>query len=87
MGQPKSTTLLRGRIHRVLEIAESYGYSSLVLGAWGCGAFGNNGTTALDFKYALQNQFKGAFEIVKFAVYDRSGEGENLQAFQQTFTS
>ena len=88
VGQPKSTTLLRERIHRVLEIAESYGYSSLVLGAWGCGAFGNNPkTTALDFKYSLKNQFKGAFETVKFAVYDPLGYGENLTSFQSEFIS
>lgn len=86
VGQPKSTTLLRERIHRVLEIAESYGYSSLVLGAWGCGAFGNNPrTTALDFKYALQDKFKGAFETVIFAIYDVSGDGENLEAFKAAF--
>ena len=86
VGQPKSTTLLRKRIHRILEIAESFNYSSLVLGAWGCGAFGNNpGTTALDFKYALRDHFKGAFKTVVFAVYDRSGSGENLVAFQNAF--
>ena len=86
VGQPRSTTLLRKRIHRVLEIAESYGYSSLVLGAWGCGAFGNNPqTTALDFKYALQDKFRGAFETVVFAIYDVSGEGENITAFKDAF--
>jgi uncharacterized protein (TIGR02452 family) len=26
---------------RVLSIAHSYGYTSLIFGAWGCGAFGN----------------------------------------------
>ena len=88
VGQPKSTTLLRKRIHRILEIAQSYGYTSLVLGAWGCGAFRNDpGTTALDFKYALQGQYKGAFETVIFAVYDRSGTGENLETFEKTFST
>ena len=59
-----------------------------LLGAWGCGAFGNNPkTTALDFKYSLQNQFKGAFETVKFAVYDPLGYGENLTSFQSEFIS
>ena len=88
VGQPKAITLLRKRIHRIFEIAESYNYKSFVLGAWGCGAFGNNpDTTALDFKYALQNQFKGIFEEIIFAVYDPLEEGENLAAFRSVFKS
>ena len=39
IGQPLAGDLLQKRIHRVLAIARSYGYSALVLGAWGCGAF------------------------------------------------
>jgi hypothetical protein len=30
------------RIRKVLALALLYGYDSIVLGAWGCGAFGNN---------------------------------------------
>jgi len=39
IGQPESGDLLSQRILRVLAIAQSYGHSALVLGAWGCGAF------------------------------------------------
>ena len=42
IGQPEAGELLGRRIHRVLAIARAYGYTSLVLGAWGCGAFGND---------------------------------------------
>lgn len=88
VGQPKSIKLLRERIHRILEIAESYGYSSLVLGAWGCGAFGNNpATTALDFKYAIEGPFRRAFETIVFAIYDPAEEGENLNSFRSAFIS
>ena len=36
-----SETML-GRIRIMLRIAVNHGYKNLVLGAWGCGAFGNN---------------------------------------------
>src|SRR5262249_47998053 len=42
IGQPEAGDLLQRRIHRVLSIARAYGYVALVLGAWGCGAFGND---------------------------------------------
>ena len=34
IGQLESADLLQKRIHRVLEIANTYGHSSSVLGAW-----------------------------------------------------
>ena len=40
--QTESADLLQKRIHRVLEIANAYGHSSSVLGAWGYGTFAND---------------------------------------------
>jgi hypothetical protein len=42
VGQPKAGDLLQRRILRVLAIARACGYVTLVLGAWGCGAFEND---------------------------------------------
>jgi uncharacterized protein (TIGR02452 family) len=42
IGQPRSSELMRSRILRVLAIAAAFEHRSLVLGAWGCGAFGND---------------------------------------------
>jgi uncharacterized protein (TIGR02452 family) len=33
----------------------------------------------------LMGSFRGAFDRVTFAVYDRSGEGPNLAAFRRQF--
>lgn len=69
VGQPESGDLLQQRIHRVLAIAQAYGHTDLVLGAWGCGAFGNDTRrTAVDFRQALENDFRGAFASVVFAI-------------------
>ena len=86
VGQPKSGDLLQQRIHRVLAIAEAHGHSSLVLGAWGCGAFENDPKrTAKDFRQALEFAFRGVFSDIVFAVTDWSPERRYLGAFRDEF--
>jgi len=85
LGQPASGDLLQRRIHRVLAIARAYGYDSLVLGAWGCGAFENDAhRTAADFRDALEGEFRGAFAHVVFAVTDWSPQRRFLGPFRDT---
>ncbi len=87
IGKQESAKLLRQRIYRVLAIARAYGYSTLVLGAWGCGAFGNDPQqTAVDFKQALENDFKGVFSDIVFAITDWSPERKFLSPFDQVFS-
>jgi uncharacterized protein (TIGR02452 family) len=86
IGQPESGDLLQRRIHRVLAIAHAYDHSTLVLGAWGCGAFGNDPhRTARDFRSALEGEFAGAFNTVVFAITDWSPERAMLGAFRDAF--
>lgn len=88
VGQPRSADLLRDRIHRVLEIARAHGYITLVLGAWGCGAFGNDPQrTAADFRQALEGEFRGAFRQVVFAIRDWSPERKILGPFRAALSS
>ena len=86
IGQPASAILMKSRIHRVLAVARAYGYTTLVLGAWGCGAFGNDPErTALDFRDALENDFGGAFSDITFAITDWSSERRFLKPFCNAF--
>ncbi len=86
IGQADSAKLLRQRIYRVLEVAQAYDYSTLVLGAWGCGAFGNDPRqTAMDFRTALENEFNGVFSDVVFAITDWSPERKFLGPFCEVF--
>lgn len=86
VGQPLAGDLLRERIGRVLAIARSAGYSTLVLGAWGCGAFGNDpGRTARDFREALEGPFDGAFADIVFAITDWSADRRFLGPFRDRF--
>ena len=88
VGQPKSGDLLQQRIHRVLAVARAYEYDTLVLGAWGCGAFGNDiQRTAADFRAALEGEFSEVFEEVLFAITDWSEGRDYLGAFAEVFAS
>ncbi len=86
VGQPRSAELLRARIHRVLAIAQAYAHEAIVLGAWGCGAFGNDPyQTAIDFRHALETVFNGAFREVVFAITDLSETQRFLRPFCEVF--
>jgi uncharacterized protein (TIGR02452 family) len=87
IGQPESGDLLQERIHRVMTIARAYDHVALVLGAWGCGAFGNDpNRTARDFRLALQGEFNGAFSDVVFAIADWSWNRRFLGPFRDVFS-
>lgn len=59
---------------------------ALILGAWGCGAFGNQpASIARLFREELE-PFLGTFERVVFAVFTaKQGDAGNLTAFQEAF--
>ena len=57
-----------------------------MLGAWGCGAFGNDvERTAKDFRQTLEGEFEGAFSQVVFAITDWSEERRFLGPFRDVF--
>lgn len=88
LGAERSAELLRARIHRVLAIARAYGYRALVLGAWGCGAFGNDPRrTAEDFRAALEGPYAQTFDEVVFAVTDWSPGRRFLGPFGDAFAA
>ena len=87
VGQPRSGDLLAKRILRVLDAARYFGHSTLILGAWGCGAFENDPRrTARDFRSALEGPFAGVFSDVVFAITDWSAERRFLRPFDEVFT-
>lgn len=60
---------IRGRAQKVLEIALKHGHKTIVLGAWGCGAFGNDPKVMADVFANLLKEIP-VFEHICFAVYD-----------------
>ncbi|MGI9110369.1 MAG: TIGR02452 family protein [Opitutales bacterium] len=78
--------ILRHRIRKILTVAQANGHDSLVLGAWGCGAFGNDGHIVSElFHRTLETEFKGAFKEVTFAIVDTSPEKKFIGPFAKRF--
>ena len=84
-GKKINETILR-RIRIMLCIAAENGYRSLILGAWGCGAFGNSpDDVSKAFRTALLDDGLGRyFSDVCFAIYGPE-DGKNFLAFRNTF--
>ena len=81
-----SATLMDQRIVRVLDIAIAHGYTDLILGAWGCGAFGNDPTVISRLFETHLKQRQQYFETVYFTIADWSPERRFLGAFAETFS-
>lgn len=84
--------LVYNRIVGMLKCAAYWGYKRLVLGAWGCGAFGNDAKLISDLFYkALKNfdfdgmSHKDLFRRINFAVLDRSNKKYNFNEFYRNF--
>jgi uncharacterized protein (TIGR02452 family) len=77
---------LQSRINKVLSVAATQGYDTIVLGAWGCGVFKNDPRdVAAQFQAALTGDFAGVFRLVYFAVLDHSSGGVVIAPFAQAF--
>ncbi|OON66915.1 TIGR02452 family protein [Hymenobacter sp. CRA2] len=75
---------MRRRIRLVLGAAVRHGCEALVLGAWGCGVFGNEpAQVAQLFAEVLQEPgIRGQFRRIDFAVFDPEPPQSALQAFE-----
>lgn len=83
--RPGIREVLHSRALKVLQVAAHRRHRTLVLGAWGCGAFRNDPVEAAGAFAAALSALPGAFERVVFAVYERGGDGPNLSAFRERF--
>jgi uncharacterized protein (TIGR02452 family) len=85
------------RIMGMLQVATTYEYKYLVLGAWGCGAFGNDADMVARLFYKAFKEIRcgrneklpltvnSLFRSVVFAVLDNSETKYNLNSFKKYF--
>jgi len=73
------------RIDKILAVAMANGHQVIVLGAWGCGVFGNRIEEVAkyfrDYLMAEDAKYKDSFSAVYFAI----PEEEKLNLFQSIF--
>ena len=92
IGQEDVEKLFFNRIVSTIKVAAYYGYKYLVLGAWGCGAFGNDAKTVSYLYYKVLEDIKykdialkKLFKEIHFAVLDHSANKYNFNAFAEYF--
>jgi uncharacterized protein (TIGR02452 family) len=75
------------RIENILSVAAFNKVDALVLGAYGCGVFGHDAKmVAKYFKYLLvEKGYEKYFKHIIFAVYDKSFDQYNFNAFKHEF--
>ena len=85
--QEEIDEIMKNRLRKMFAVAIHYDYKNLILGAWGCGAFGNNPNTVAKYFYDLlfEEDFCYSFDEIIFAIYDRN-EKKNYYAFAELFS-
>ena len=74
---------MKERMRRILSIAFERKWTTLILGAFGCGVFKNDPRDVAEmWRQLLTEEFASCFKEIVFACY---GPKENLLAFKKTF--
>ena len=92
MSEKQYQEMVYNRIMGMLKCSAYFGYKMLVLGAWGCGAFGNDARVISNLFYkALKDlnynrlREKDLFRRVDFAVLDKTEDQYNFKEFCRNF--
>ncbi|MDE6016957.1 MAG: TIGR02452 family protein, partial [Acetatifactor sp.] len=93
MSEDEYEKLVYNRIMGMLKCSAYFGYRNLVLGAWGCGAFGNDAHVISDLFYKALKEIKynglreeSLFRRIDFAVLDRTEDQYNFKEFYRNFS-
>lgn len=71
------------RLRRILTVAALSSADTVILGAFGCGAFSNDPAVVAPAMAQAAAEFRHVFRHIEFAVYCRSHEDRNHRAFCQ----
>ncbi len=94
MSQQEYEMMLYKRIYGMLLVAASQKYRHLILGAFGCGIFGNDAAVVSDlFNRAIRSftydgkSFSQLFASIDFAVLCKPDKDYNYREFYRNFAS
>ena len=66
----ENSQVLKSRVQFILSIADYFETKTLILGAWGCGVFGQSAEEVAELFYQELDSGKYHFETVVFSVPD-----------------
>lgn len=81
----RAIAITKNKIRTIYRIGILHGHDSLVLGAWGCGAFGNppEQMAQLFIDVLNEEEFCGRYKDIRFAIIeDHNSRGRNYQTFK-----
>lgn len=81
----RSIAITKNKIRTIYRIGILHGHDSLVLGAWGCGAFGNppEQIAQLFVDVLNEDEFRGRYKDIRFAIIeDHNSKGRNYLTFK-----
>lgn len=74
------------RAYKILSCAAFHGNETIVLGAFGCGAFRNPPEVVANaYKKVISEHFMNSFKNIVFAVYCSSEDTTNYDTFKKVF--
>lgn len=73
------------RLRRILDVALNNKVETIVLGAFGCGAFMNNPNVVAQASKNVLNEYLYAFKNIEFAVYCSPKDDINYRIFDRVF--
>jgi len=75
------------RLRRILDVAVSEGDEVVILGAFGCGAFGNDPMVVAGAARNVLPDYLHAFKTIEYAVYCGPGNDRNYKVFEHVLRS
>lgn len=75
------------RWRKILDVAALNECDVVILGAFGCGAFGNPPDVVAEVAKKVLEDYQYAFKTIEFAIYCNNSESKNFTAFNEVFFS
>ena len=78
---------MKNRMRKILYLFAYYNCTNIVLGAFGCGVFGNSPDDVAKYWYELlyEENLKSYFEYISFSILDKPGRISNIDVFKNYF--
>lgn len=82
--QDELKNIIDKRIIKIIKVAIINGHKNIILGAWGCGAFGNDPEMVAQSFFEALNKLP-YFDNICFAIHDTSEDKNTLNVFKRIF--